>query len=61
MLKINDLKEQIADFLTENVEFDNAVSLLNASLKFKERNLYETAFKFILANAEKILLTEDFV
>ena len=61
MLKINDLKEQIADFLTENISFENAVSLVNASLKYKERNLYESAFKFILSNAEKILLTDDFI
>ena len=60
MLQIGDLKEQIADYLSQNLTDDNASEFLNASLRYKEQNLYEKAFKYILENAETALLTEGF-
>ena len=60
MLQIADLKQQIADYLSENLSQENAAEFLNASLRYKEQNLYEKSFKYILKNAEKTLLTEGF-
>ena len=34
--------------MIENISEDNAASFLDASLRFKEKKLYEIAFKYIL-------------
>ena len=60
MLQIPDLKEHIAEFLGDNLTSENVTSFLNASLRYKEQKLYEKSFKYILKNAEKVLLTQDF-
>ena len=40
--------------------FFNVATLLDAGLKFKEKNLYDRSFDFILKFAEDVLLTDDF-
>lgn len=60
MLQIRDLKSVIAKYLMERINYFNAGTLLDAGLKFKEKELYDYAFNFILKYAEHVILTDDF-